>query len=124
MSVEEFLVQQLEPGVEQRVYRQDLPVDAALPARTYTRIGGPRGYTHGGDDGIPTVRFQIDNWASDPDQADDLADEMIARLSGYSDSIYQRIEITDDRELHEPEVKVYRRVVDILVTYLAAEVAS
>lgn len=117
MSVEEFLVQQLEPFVGQRVYRQQLPIDAQLPARTYTRISAPHTYTHDGDDGLVKARFQIDNWADDADAADDVADDMIERLSGYSDPIIQSVMVADDRELHEPEVGVYRRSIDIEVAY-------
>lgn len=117
MSYEEALVALLEPAVEQRVYRIRLPEDAALPAIVYQRIGTPHEYDHSGDIGIVKTRVQVDCWADDPDVADDLATTGPLALSGYSDDFFQMIEVAGDQELDEPDTGLYRRAVDLMLTY-------
>ncbi len=115
MSLEAFVRGRLLP-VNPRVYRQRLPQNVTLPALTYQRIGSVRGYAHDGDDRLPEVRVQIDCWARDPDDVDTLAEGVTAAMSGYSDATYQRVLVDDDREWDDPETKLFRRIVDVLVT--------
>lgn len=120
-GVEEWLVSELEQlGAEQRVYRRRLPETATLPAITYNRISTAPEYSHDGDSGIPTIRFQIDAWADNPDVADELAEAAYARLSG------RRIEggstfIAGDGDDDNAESGTYRRILDVTITWAGLE---
>ena len=117
MSLEETLVNMLDPIFSNRFYRAELPQDAQLPAGTYQRISTTRGYTHGGDDHLPSIRMQVDCWGADPDSADDVAAAVTLATSGYSDDEFQMIEVLDDSAFHEPSVPIYRRSIDLRISY-------
>jgi hypothetical protein len=117
VSYEAALVTLLNTATPDAVYRGELPENAPLPAQSYTRVDTVKGYAHDGDDRLPTVRVQVDCWANDADAADTVADAGPRALSGYSDDFFQRIEIADDRELDEPDNGIFRRMVDLLITY-------
>lgn len=67
----------------QRIYPRRLPNAAAVPAITYAGVGGPRDNTHGGDSGLPRLRFQINCYADDYLTAKKVAAAVTAKLSGY-----------------------------------------
>lgn len=115
MSYEERLVELLETAGT--VYRIRLPINAELPAQTYQRISSPHAYDHSGDVGLVTARVQVDCWALDPDVADELANAGPLALSGRADDFFSLIEVADDRELDEPDTGIFRRSVDLMLTY-------
>lgn len=124
MSVETWLVGELEEcGAAARVYRRRLPEEADLPAFTYNRVATTPDYSHDGDTRVPTIRFQVDAWASDPDRADDLAEACYIRLSG------QRVDggsvfITGDGDDDNAESHTYRRILDVTITWAGATEGS
>lgn len=120
MSYEAALVALLDPATSSRVYRMRLPENATLPAQTYSRVSTDHDYVHEGDTGLETVRVQVDCWANDPDAADATAVAGPLALSGYSDDFFQMIEVVNDLELDEADTGIYRRVVDLMLTYSEA----
>lgn len=116
MSQETFVVGKLE-AVNPRVYRYRLPQKVTLPALTYQRISTVRTYNHDGDDGLPTVRWQVDCWARDPDVVDTLAEGVTATFTGYADATRPAVFIGNDLEFDDVDSGLFRRIVDVLVTY-------
>lgn len=78
------------------------------------RISGPRRYSQDGDTGLQSPRYQLDIWAKDPDTADEVADIVIEVLSGRSAGGITFTTVIDDRDDHEADTGLYRRIVDVM----------
>lgn len=65
-----------------RIYPQELPQGAVLPAVTYTVVSDMTGYTMRGA-GTKRPRFQITAWGETPDDAFTLAGLIEGKLSGF-----------------------------------------
>jgi hypothetical protein len=120
MTPEAWLVGELgQCGAGERVYRRRLPETVVLPAFSYTRITTVGEYTHDGDSDLPTIRFQVDCWADDPDAADVLAIAAKGRLSGTRGPGGQpsAVYIDNDAETDDDESRTYRRVLDVMITW-------
>jgi hypothetical protein len=70
-----------------RVYPGRLPVGATLPAVTYQRVSGRHEYAQTGPAGLARPRFQLDAWATTYAQADQVAAQVRAALSGYTGTV-------------------------------------
>lgn len=84
------------------------------PQIVYHRISGPRTYSHAGDSGLQSPRYQFDVWAKDPDTADAVADALIDVLSGRTFGGVTFTTIAGDRDDHETNTGLYRRIVDAM----------
>jgi hypothetical protein len=98
------------------------PQEGALPALTYTLVAGPTThYAHGGP-ADHAVSYQLDSWATDPDDAADLAEEVQGLLDGYRGdwsggyrvgSTFLSVVLDD----YEPDTGLYRRMRQVEVHY-------
>lgn len=100
--------------VGDRVTPKKLIEDGEFPQIVYHRISNPRTYTHDGDTGLQSPRYQFDVWARDPDTADAAADALIAVLSARTFGGIAFTFIVDDRDDHESATGLYRRIVDAM----------
>ena len=104
-----------------RLYYIEAPQNVTLPYATYSRISSRRASLMGADSGVVWARFQFDTWASTPDSARALLEQVRAALQRYSgtgtvtiDDIY----IENDLDLaREPDVKIYHSTMDAIVIY-------
>jgi hypothetical protein len=103
-----------------RIYPNELPQGAALPAIVYQRISTVRFSTH--DDApdkerLARPRIQLTCWAEDPDAAEDLGDEILSALSGLKDTIdgirIDAVLIENDLGDQEPDSGRHRRIIDV-----------
>ena len=111
--------------VADRVYPRRLPQEAALPAVVYRRIGPTvRELSQSGSDGLADARFQFDVWATDPDEADAIASELVAAFHGYrgqmGDTVVGASRVANDIDDDEPATGLYRRIVDVLIQHQEA----
>ncbi|HYI67133.1 MAG TPA: DUF3168 domain-containing protein [Candidatus Limnocylindrales bacterium] len=84
------------------------------PLIVYHRISGPRRYSQDGDTGLQSPRYQFDVWAKDPDTADAVADALIEVVSGRTFGGVTFTTVLDDRDDHEADTGLYRRIVDLM----------
>lgn len=85
-----------------------------FPQIVYHRISSPHTYTHDGDSGLLSPRYQLDVWAKDPDTADEVADAAIEVLSGRTVAGIAWTAVIDDRDDHESATGLFRRIVDVM----------
>lgn len=103
-----------------RVFPQQLPQGATLPAVTYQRIAGQSMIDHEGDAGLGRARIQIDCWGPTGNtgyqQSVDLAETIRAALSGYRGPMGSNpatnARIINVMDIPEPETKLWRRMVE------------
>jgi hypothetical protein len=70
-----------------RMYPGKLPQDPTYPAVTYTRISGPRLYSHQGATGLAEGRFQFDCWAASYSAAKSTAAAVRESLEGFRGTV-------------------------------------
>lgn len=131
MSVESQIVARLTGFVgltaliSSRVYPVIIPQKTSLPAVCYQRISTNRPSCFGGDAGIVQARFQIDCLAeSEPGStsgARAVASQVISALQRWRSSAgsptVHDVFIDNQSEDYEPETKIHRVIVDIIVWY-------
>lgn len=69
--------------LEQRFFPGIAPQGTTGTYASYFLIGQQRGYFLRGRDGVPRLRYQIDVWSQDPDQARNAAAEIEELLDGH-----------------------------------------
>ena len=71
--------------------------------------------------GVAMPLFQLDCWASTYDEARDVARQVQAALQNYSGTIQsvviQAIRFESEMEDYEPEIKVFRRILDFTIIH-------
>ena len=97
-----------------RVSPEPVQPTSGLPRIRHQRISGPRQYTHAGDSGLQSPRYQLDVWAADPDTADAGAEAVVSVLSGREVAGIRFTTVLDDHDDYEPETGLYRRIVDVM----------
>jgi hypothetical protein len=90
-----------------RIYPLTLPQNPTLPAITYQRISAPKGLTLDGPE-LTTERLQVDSWATTHAAVRQLSDAVRAALHGYSGASAQLVELLNESDYYEQEVKVHR----------------
>lgn len=111
-SVTALIDDRLTPGVRTQ--------GGDLPALVLNVFPSERGYFHGGDDGLPRARIQLDAYAVDYVGARDLIAAVMTRLSGFAGVVSGvRLTILDAREEtgfdHNSPDRTFRRSMDCTV---------
>lgn len=97
-----------------RVHPQSLVEAGEFPQIVYHQISGARQYSHDGDSGLRSPRYQFDIWAKDPDTAESVAEALIEVLSGRSFAGIRFSLVLDERDDVEERTGLFRRIVDAM----------
>lgn len=108
MSFETEIVDYLGGELGQDPFPDSLPEGAVLPAVVYQRIDTQRVRSHDGTSLVGPL-FQFSCWASTPLQARALARQVVQAWEARMGFAL----VTDDRDVPEPNPKLFRRVVDV-----------
>jgi hypothetical protein len=73
--------------ISTNVYPNDAPQSTSLPFIVYDQIGGERGYTMSGADGLVDSLWQISCYESTPEYAKTLSTAVRNALSAYSGTV-------------------------------------
>jgi len=116
-AITDLISDRLTPGVRTQ--------GAALPALVMNVFPSERGYSHQGDDGLPSARVQLDAYAADYIGAHDLAAAVMARVSGFAGVVGdRRLTITEARQRtgfeYAPPARTCRRLIEFTVWSRAA----
>jgi hypothetical protein len=110
--------------VDDRIYPVRLPEGAVLPAIVWQRISAARTYTHDPFDETKAwtqARVQFSCWHWTALGAIELGEAVLTALSGYSGQMEGELigAAMADFELddYEAETRLYRRLVDFLISY-------
>lgn len=111
--------------VGDRIFPVRLPEGVKLPAISWTRVSASRLYTYDSFEetaAFVRARIQFNCWATTPIQAMEIGEAVLKALSGYNgimagtqqvDSSFAVLEMDD----YETGAKLYRRILDILLSY-------
>lgn len=120
----DYLSTELAPSVSDRVYPLRGPEGAGLPYVTYQRISTVRSYGHdpfGLERAWVQARVQFTVWAAEAQVAIEVAEAVVAALSGYSGPMGSlsvgRADVVFEMDDYQPATKLYRRIVDVLFAY-------
>jgi hypothetical protein len=104
-----------------RIYPLRLPKEVTYPAITYMRISKPRTYSHSGDSNLSKPRIQFSCFAKTYLAALDVADQIVAALSGFKGSMSQTeiyaAFIQSQADMYEPDTMLYHIPVDVIIHY-------
>lgn len=104
-----------------RIYYSSAPQKPTMPYATFSRISSIRHHMMGSDAGVVHARFQFDAWASTPDSARALLEQIrqaIQRHRGTSTVTIDDILIESDIDLEkEDDSKIYHSSLDAIVIY-------
>ena len=110
-----------------RIEPPPVPQSPTLPMITYYRVPlgeGGREYSHSGSSNLVHPRYQIDCWASNPDDAWTLGDQVVALLSGAKGAMgtktAQAAFINNEGDMYEPETGYYRRMIEVEIWHAEA----
>jgi hypothetical protein len=105
-----------------RVYPRKLPQGVTLPAMTYFKVSPGIEYTHSGESGQRTPRYQLDCWGADYMEARSLANEVITAISGYSgmmgDETVMAAFIEGDRDEDDPASGRSQASLDVIIQHV------
>lgn len=88
------------------------PDGQAAPYCLYSRVSSvPNNNLEGGAAGLERIRYQIDVHAATALQARSLAASIKSALGALSTPGFEGY-VLDDRDLYEPEVKLFRAMID------------
>lgn len=117
--------------IDDRIYPLRLPEGCDLPAVAWQRISAQRTYTHDAfEDTAAWVqcRVQFDCWGQTAEDAIAVGEAVVAALSGYEGTMgtasLGAVTVEFELDDYEPDTKLYRRLVDVFVTYEEARTAS
>lgn len=117
---------QARPGlvalVGDRVYPRKMPPDPVFPLVLYTRVSTPpRGLTHSGPVGLAEPRIQFDVWATDPLDADAVAEQLRLAVHGFrgsmDDVVVGSAQVVNDFDADDPDTGLFRRVLDAQIQH-------
>jgi len=96
-------------------YAQLLPQSATFPAITFSKVSGPREYSHSGQT-YAEPRMQIDCWAKGYLEVKELAEDVRAALSGYTGTFdgkkVMSCFLLNETDFYDMETQLHRVVVD------------
>lgn len=104
-----------------RIYPNELPQGATLPAIKYFQVSDPPEHTHDGRSGLRHPRFQLDCYADTYLKAQQLAGQAITALDGYRGQMGSATcgacFADDKRDNHDPETGRHWVSVDVDIWY-------
>lgn len=104
-----------------RIYPNELPQNATLPAIKYFQVSDPPEHTHDGRSKLRHPRFQLDCYADTYLKAHRLANQVVTALDGYRGQMGQSTcgagFAEDERDNHDPETGRHWVSVDIEIWY-------
>lgn len=107
-----------------RVYPKRLPVNAVMPAITYTLASKVPTYTRDGDDSQDVLDYQLDLHGNTPESVRLLELQVRSAISFYGGtadgSTIGRIYITNEQDDFETGTDLDRRIIDIRVWHNSA----
>ena len=117
-----------DPGVSAlvgtRIYPVRLPEGTVLPAIAWQRISATRLYTHDSFEdtrAFVNARVQFSCWSNVPIEAIQVGEAVLLALSGYNGDMAGVLigQSSADLELddYQSDVKLYRRLVDFMISY-------
>jgi len=106
-------------AITTRCYPVALPQSPQYPLILYTKITGMRDHHLQGPSGHAHPRLQIESWGESYSGAKTLATAIREALDGYSGIVsgvsIGSILIDSERDIYEPELKIYRIVTDYFI---------
>lgn len=118
-------------AVADRVNPMRLPEKSIIPAISWHRVSAAREYTYDpfpDEHAFTTARIQIDCWAYTAMEAMDVADAVLAALSGYDGDFGGEFLgatfAVNEFDTYEAPTKLHRRILDFMVSYEDALTAS
>lgn len=105
-----------------RVYPMgNLPQAVTYPAMTYLRVSNPPDYSHAGRGRLVRPRYQLDCWAETSATCEALNSEVVAALAHWREAFRQPAIIEEaGADGYEPETKLYRSRIDVILWYTEA----
>jgi len=110
--------------VGDRVFPVKVPEGAKLPCISWRRVSASRQYTHDPydtTDAWVTARVQFSCWATTPLDAIKVGEAVMLALSGYEGDMAGQLIGSSDGVLemddYQTEQKLFRRVVDFIISY-------
>ncbi|RJP53623.1 MAG: DUF3168 domain-containing protein [Anaerolineaceae bacterium] len=104
-----------------RIYPNELPQNATMPAVKYFQVSDPPEHTHDGRSELRHPRWQLDCFAETYLAAHALAEQVVTALDGYRGQIGQSTcgagFAEDERDNHDPETGRHWVSVDIEIWY-------
>ena len=104
-----------------RIYPQQLPQQAQLPAMTYVQVSGAGEYSQSGPSRLVHPRYQIDCWGDGYLAASTLAEEVKQAVDGYRGMMGGfEVGVTfieDERDNFDPETFRHWVSLDIEIWY-------
>jgi hypothetical protein len=122
MTIEKGLVSHIESYVEVQAYLLALPQDVELPAIRYQRITTPRALTlDQTNSGLAMSTFQFDVYAETYDDIVTITEDIHSAFDGYTglldDTKVYAILPDGERDDYEPELKLFRKILDFMIYY-------
>jgi len=103
-----------------RVYPMgNLPQAATYPALTYLRVSNPPEYSHDGRGSLVHPRYQLDCWAETSAAVETLNAQVLTALSHWAQLFGQPAIVEEaGADGYEPETKLYRSRIDVILWYV------
>ena len=107
----------------EKVYPTRLPEDVTLPALVYQQLTGPRDYTHSGEGTPHRTRWQVTAWAATYEEAKELAAEVVAALSAWTEMSETHVTdavafVANETDLYDPAAQLYYVPVDVTILFV------
>jgi hypothetical protein len=109
--------------VGDRNYPLTMPDDVAYPAIRFQRIDTPRVHSRDGYAGLAHPRISVTCFALTPLEAKRVAAQVVAAAWEAQTTLtmgglpIQGVEVVDEVDLYDSQVKVYYTVVDLIIWY-------
>lgn len=84
--------------VGDRIWRHRLPQDydwSIGPAISFWKVSETHDHDLDGGSGVARARIQIDTWSNDPDDPEDVAEEIRLLLQGFSGTMAPNVEVME-----------------------------
>ena len=125
MTFRQALHEFLRDTIDVPVYDARLPLRPMMPALVQSFVAASSIHTHSGPSTLLERRVQIDAFANNDPEADQLAARLLYALDGYHGTMngvdVGYVELVSDVEMDPAEIKGgevrYRRVLDFMVGY-------
>ena len=117
-------------SVGTRIFPKRAPEGTVIPYVTYERVSAQRTYTHDPFPELPWVRVRVSFACVGQTALESisLGNEVVAALSSYSGDMdgvaIGKSDVVNETDLYDPQSKLYRRVVDVLIDHEELEVTS
>jgi len=101
--------------VGERIYPVRLPQTPTLPAVTYQRISGTTRYSHDGDSGLYSARWQFSCWAEHYMEAVAVGAQVKGAVHTWRNAHGQPAFVENEVDDYEPATGVYHVMVDATI---------